>query len=59
MKTEVKEIINALKLIQNICQRSVGCDNCPFSKNETCVLQDQAPIDWKITEPIIIWKAFE
>ena len=59
-----EEIINALKIIQDTCKAqkmNFPCKHCPLSKNGgDCVLQEQAPEDWKInTSPPVLWKAFE
>lgn len=61
MKRTQDEIINALKVIQDTC-KSQGiepCRHCPLSKNGDCVLQNQAPEDWKINPSPPVWKAFE
>lgn len=61
MKHTQDEIINALKVIQDTC-KSQGielCRYCPLSKNGGCVLQEQAPIDWKINPSPPLWKAFK
>lgn len=52
-----QEILKALKTIQKICREN-RCCTCPFEKNDSCIIQDQNPEDWKIRETDI-WKAFE
>ena len=62
MKHTREEITNALKIIQDTCraQTIYPCyNNCPLSKNGECVLQEQAPEDWKINPSPPVWKAFE
>ena len=56
-----EEIINALKVIQDTCkaQTTHPCRSCPLSKNGDCILQEQAPEDWKINPSPPVWKAFE
>jgi hypothetical protein len=61
MEHSQEEIITALKIIQDTCkaQGLDPCHNCPLSKNDTCILQDQAPEEWKINPSPPVWKAFE
>ena len=54
-----EEIVKALKTIQCVCEQQKECETCPFSKNETCILQMEAPIDWDIADKEIVWKAFK
>lgn len=62
MQHTQEEIVNALKVIQDTCKNMKGayaCEKCPFGKNNECVLQEQAPVDWTIKPNHSIWKAFE
>ena len=54
-----EEILNALTLIQNICNTTL-CSQCPFN-NEfgECAITQFAPADWELNEPNPIWKAFK
>ena len=59
------EIINALKIIKEVCQEhqeNSGCDECPLinSQNMTCnIVGDYAvdPSDWEINDGQK-WRAF-
>lgn len=62
MKHTQEEIINALKVIQDICierQETYPCEHCPLSKNGDCVVQAQNPEKWKIRTSPPEWTAFE
>jgi hypothetical protein len=56
-----EEITNALTVIQNTCkaQGANPCSNCPLSKNDYCVIQEEAPEEWKISTKPPVWKAFD
>lgn len=53
-----EELLEALRTIQNVCKKNQFCDTCPLSKNESCVLKEQDPVDWKI-RVATTWKALE
>ena len=59
MKPTQKEIINALKVIQDTCKTYGVCHNCPLSIDNVCVFQDQAPENWEINTSPPVWKAFK
>lgn len=53
MEHSQEEIINALKVIKDTCSERhdvYACYDCPLSQNNTCVLQDQSPEEWKAFE---------
>lgn len=61
--TEQKTIIEALKVIKDICKDAKGCDYCPFRTSESnyysCYFEENPnPYNWEINENIS-WKAFE
>ena len=62
MKHTQEEIINALKVIQDVCNEAPAnhpCEHCPLSKDGECVLQERAPEEWKLRTSTPVWKAFE
>ena len=62
MKHTQEEIINALKVIQDVCKEapdSHPCEHCPLSKNGYCVLQEKSPESWKLRTNPPVWTAFE
>lgn len=50
MKHTRKEIINALKIIQDECQNAGNCKYCPFREfvgiGDDCYLKRHYPHDW-------------
>lgn len=48
---EIKDTIEALTKIKEICKSAHGCDNCPFYSDriDECILQYDSPFDWIIT----------
>jgi len=46
------EVVNAIDILKDFCNRTSGCENCPLSKDgKYCVLADHAPIGYpKIIE---------
>ena len=61
--TNKKEVINALKLIQSTCEEHEDCRTCPFRDDDSsisaCVIQNNAPHEWKIKDQETTWKAFD
>lgn len=51
MDNEKQELQKALLTIQRVCKNS-HCEECMIS-NELgeCMIQDIAPVDWRITNP--------
>lgn len=58
-----ERILNALNLIQTICKSYEDCSACPFRDDDSampaCVMQENAPADWKIKDQEINWRAFQ
>ena len=58
-----EEIINALRLIKDICEdRDVNCTKCPFGiKGLGCFFEHNAdsPEYWDLTEETEAWRAFK
>ena len=51
------EIVEALYMIQDICEQQEGCENCPFAdQNEVCLIQCMSPESWTIREEAV-WRA--
>lgn len=58
MKHTKEEILKALNVIKDTCSE-FDCVLCPFRSIDTsCIIQDEPPKDWKITEQES-WRAFE
>lgn len=62
---EQKDLLNALKKVQNICNRyRQHCSSCPLSRySETigkhiCVINTHYPFIWKLNKPDEEWRAF-
>ena len=48
-----EELLNALVLIQNVCQETESCDVCPFGNDkEECFIREDTPSNWRFTDPI-------
>lgn len=47
MEFNRKEILNALMVIQKVCQSNIDCDNCPLRsrdfEDDSCALRIMAP----------------
>ena len=52
-----EEVLKALTLIHEICDDTV-CDDCPFSTQGDCVIQDTSPNEWKVANNDGRWRAF-
>lgn len=61
MKHTKEEIINALKVIRDVCRECITCDVCPFGKkNDICLLDEHIPDNWDITEEYPeVWRALK
>lgn len=62
---EQKELLNALKKIQNICNLyRQHCSSCPLNKHsesirkDICMVQTFYPFNWKLNKPDKEWRAF-
>ena len=58
-----KEILNALKVIKNVCvtnnHEDKGCEYCPFCSNGSCVIHSIYPDEWNLVgDKPAIWRAF-
>lgn len=53
-----EEILKALRTIKGVCIAHALCENCPLSKNERCVVNEQIPEEWQI-KSTDTWTAFE
>ena len=52
------DIIEALKIIRNLCEEMENCDVCPLRyDNDYCTLEKVCPQDWLIADNN--WRAFE
>lgn len=62
MEFNRKEILNALMVIQKVCQSNIDCDNCPLRsrdfEDDSCALRIMAPEVWKLNEEKEKWRAF-
>ena len=56
-----EEIINALKMIKNVCNSLRYCTECPFycNSNGKCLIQATIPNNWDINEDTIVWRALK
>lgn len=56
-----EEIINALKIIKDICSGQIDCIDCPFHRGEgcycECIISVESPNGWTLNSPKDIWKA--
>lgn len=63
MKHTKKEILDALKVIKDVCADTESCSRCPFGKDNTissCRITRVVPADWDIDdEEQETWKAFK
>ena len=50
------KIIEALTVIHNVC-RANACSDCPFVKNEDCMIAYGTPDDWNIHSNEAQWRA--
>lgn len=59
MKHSEKEIVDALKVIQSVCQHNICDDNgCPFY-NGDCGIKYETPCEWDIVDVNLTFKAFK
>lgn len=56
-----EEILNALKVIRDICNSHKECATCPFYKTENrrnvCSIRDETPNNWRISGTNERWRA--
>lgn len=51
-----KEILDALNVIKEVCEKSVYCKDCPLRNKEInnvvsgCALFESSPSNWKLSE---------
>lgn len=48
-----EEIINALKVIKEVCENNFSndkCKTCPFEVDDVCGVTDLSPCNWKVSE---------
>ena len=56
MKHTQEEIIKALQIIADECFACQNCEDCPFIKDDKCVLEEERPVQWRLNDPMK-WKA--
>ena len=55
-----EELQNALILIQNVCLNTKSCETCPFGNdNGECFIAENAPCDWRFTDPTPVIRLME
>lgn len=54
-----EEILKALQIIKKTCEKQEGCEKCPLSKSDFCMVQGYPPQEWRIKTQETTWKAFE
>lgn len=55
-----EDIIEALHIIQTVCEHSDDCINCPFGQRDTekCAIVAEIPKEWYINNELpTVWKA--
>lgn len=56
-----EEILNALKVIQDVCKSHEKCATCPFYKTKNrcniCSITNESPNKWRISRTNEIWRA--
>jgi len=60
MKHIPEDIVEALRIIQETCEESDTCSECPLStrdKDTECLIRRLEPNEWIICEPPSVWKA--
>lgn len=65
MKYTEEEILNALKVIKEVCAEFENCPNCPFYKfteslswTADCVIRNKMPRRWELNTSKPAWRAF-
>ena len=43
-----QEIMNAIRLIADMCDNTKNCDACCLHGNKGCILYECNPLDWEI-----------
>lgn len=60
MKYSEKEVINALKVIKEVCENTEMCRFCPLRNGyDSCSLRSEIPSKWKLNEPREPFRAFK
>lgn len=54
----ISEVINALKIIREICKATSTCEDCPFMKRGSCYIKHVDPENWELNSTYI-WRAFK
>lgn len=54
----ISEIITALKVIKEECEKHSRCLNCPFFIEDTCGIKKENPEKWNIASNYI-WRALK
>lgn len=53
-----KEILKALKVIQDVCDSHKDCATCPLRKtNNSCSVSSRIPNEWRISATNEMWRA--
>ena len=56
-----EEILNALKVIQDVCSSNEHCATCPFCSTRnpcnTCSITNESPNNWRISGANEMWRA--
>lgn len=60
MKHTEEEILNALKVIKEVCEGYDPCPNCPLYATEAncCGIQYRYAEDWELNDGTRMWRAF-
>lgn len=60
MKHTQEEIINALQVIKDVCNKNEKCVMCPLrSRGVGCTLMNTFPNQWEIKNNETNWRAFK
>ncbi|ACA43433.1 hypothetical protein HYI07_03850 [Clostridium botulinum] len=48
------DLLKALNLIKETCDKQEGCKKCPLSSEDICLITEHCPSEWDVqTEPIV------
>lgn len=53
----ISEIINALKIIKDVCMNHEHCIDCPFYYPDICNIKHTDPVNWELSSSYV-WRAF-
>lgn len=53
----ISEIINALKIIKDVCMNHPHCIDCPFYYPDICNIIHTDPEKWELSSSYV-WRAF-